>query len=124
MVVLILFLVKWRCNGYIIPDYDLKLVAMFEVKLKANKHKRLKHWKNTWSILCRRYLIMYCSHQEKIWANAQDITFLKAIRGQTHEKPECHEHCSTSMCLIRFCHETRWSGQHQEVFKKLKQFNS
>ena len=32
---------------------------------------------------------MYCSHQEKIWANAQDITFLKAIRGQTHEKPEC-----------------------------------
>ena len=44
---------------------------------------------------------MYCSHQEKIWANAQDITFLKAIRGQTHEKPECHEHCSTSMCLIK-----------------------
>ena len=67
---------------------------------------------------------MYCSHQEKIWANAQDITFLKAIRGQTHEKPECHEHCSASMCLIRFCHETRWSGQHQEVFKNLKQFNS
>ena len=40
------------------------------------------------------------------------------------KNPECHEHCSTSMYLIRFCHETRLSGQHQEVFKKIKQLNS